>query len=331
LALTRTWQFSSDDVLLHALPIYHTHRQFVVTNVILRACALMSYLPKFDANEVVALLPRATAMMSVPTFYPRLLANPAFNRETASSIRLFISGSSPLLASTHEDFRFAPGCSPLQSGSVGAAGQANHDCHRRSVPSLEPHRSRRKSCEMRRRDCSGPLPPHADQLHDRGPGLGGNHPALQAGKHDEVMSGMNITDKRLAVIGFSRPYATSRHVFATVADKDILGLHNAGKLVDITDLNDEGKATIEDPETPQSARPCARTIRLKEKFDGAIEGALADGTVKNLSMQRFQADMSRRNRAGAQIGRRRGSHPPEGDQLAALRRPGSLSCASPLS
>lgn len=70
-------------------------------------------------------------------------------------------------------------------------------------------------------------------------------PALQAGKHDAVMTGMNITDKRLAVIGFSRPYATSRHVFATMGDREMLNLPKAGELIDITALNDAGKATIE--------------------------------------------------------------------------------------
>jgi octopine/nopaline transport system substrate-binding protein len=70
-------------------------------------------------------------------------------------------------------------------------------------------------------------------------------PALQAGKHDAVMTGMNITDKRLAVIGFSKPYATSRHVFATMNDRDILNLPKNGELIDITSLNDDGKGTIE--------------------------------------------------------------------------------------
>jgi octopine/nopaline transport system substrate-binding protein len=70
-------------------------------------------------------------------------------------------------------------------------------------------------------------------------------PALQAGKHDAVMTGMNITDKRLAVIGFSKPYATSRHVFATMTDRDILSLPRNGQLIDITALNDDGKSTIE--------------------------------------------------------------------------------------
>lgn len=70
-------------------------------------------------------------------------------------------------------------------------------------------------------------------------------PALNARKHDAVMSGMNITDKRLAVIGFSRPYATSRHVFATLTDSNILKLPRSGELVDITELSEPDKDTIE--------------------------------------------------------------------------------------
>lgn len=70
-------------------------------------------------------------------------------------------------------------------------------------------------------------------------------PGLNAKKHDAVMSGMNITDKRLAVIGFSRPYATSRHVFATATDADILKMPRTGELVDITQVSDPDKATIE--------------------------------------------------------------------------------------
>ncbi|KAB0266780.1 malonate--CoA ligase [Microvirga brassicacearum] len=122
LALTNIWRFSSDDVLLHALPIYHTHGLFVATNVILRAGASMIYLPKFDVDEVISLLPRATAMMGVPTFYTRLLAHPGFTREAASSIRLFISGSAPLLASTHEEFSARTGHAILERYGMTETG-----------------------------------------------------------------------------------------------------------------------------------------------------------------------------------------------------------------
>jgi malonyl-CoA/methylmalonyl-CoA synthetase len=102
--LKEYWRFSEGDVLLHALPIYHTHGLFVATNVTLAAGASMLFLPKFDADDVMRLLPRATAMMGVPTFYTRLLEHPALTRDYVGHIRLFISGSAPLLAETHREW-----------------------------------------------------------------------------------------------------------------------------------------------------------------------------------------------------------------------------------
>jgi len=100
--LARAWRFTPDDVLLHALPIYHTHGLFVATNVSLLAGASMHLLPKFDVDEIVRALPQATVMMGVPTFYTRLLADPRLSREMTAGMRLFISGSAPLLAQTHQ-------------------------------------------------------------------------------------------------------------------------------------------------------------------------------------------------------------------------------------
>jgi malonyl-CoA/methylmalonyl-CoA synthetase len=102
--LTREWRFSATDVLLHALPIYHTHGLFVATNCVLLAGASMIFLPKFDTDRVIEALPRASAMMGVPTFYTRLLDDPRFTRELAGHMRLFTSGSAPLLAETHRAF-----------------------------------------------------------------------------------------------------------------------------------------------------------------------------------------------------------------------------------
>ncbi len=104
LALRHIWHFSSTDVLLHALPIFHVHGLFVATNVCLAAGASMIFLPKFDAGEMIQLLPQATTMMGVPTFYTRLLARSDFTKDTARSIRLFISGSAPLLLQTFTEF-----------------------------------------------------------------------------------------------------------------------------------------------------------------------------------------------------------------------------------
>ncbi|MDR3462271.1 MAG: malonyl-CoA synthase, partial [Beijerinckiaceae bacterium] len=102
--LVETWRFTSADRLLHALPIYHTHGLFVATNVVLFSGASLIFLPKFDAAEVIAELEDATVMMGVPTFYTRLLDRPDFTAEVAENVRLFISGSAPLLAETHRDW-----------------------------------------------------------------------------------------------------------------------------------------------------------------------------------------------------------------------------------
>jgi malonyl-CoA/methylmalonyl-CoA synthetase len=103
-ALVAIWRFTAADRLLHALPVYHTHGLFVATNVVLFAGASMVFMPKFDAGTIIREMPGATAMMGVPTFYTRLLDRPDFTAETAKSIRLFTSGSAPLLAETHHEW-----------------------------------------------------------------------------------------------------------------------------------------------------------------------------------------------------------------------------------
>ena len=92
LSLVDYWRFTDKDVLIHALPIYHTHGLFVASNVTLFARASMIFLPKFDPDLIIKLMARATVMMGVPTFYTRLLQNPALNKETTKHMRLFISG-----------------------------------------------------------------------------------------------------------------------------------------------------------------------------------------------------------------------------------------------
>ncbi|MBB1491312.1 MULTISPECIES: malonyl-CoA synthase [unclassified Paracoccus (in: a-proteobacteria)] len=101
LALVEAWRFSASDVLIHALPIFHTHGLFVATNVVLLSGASMIFLPKFDPDRIFAAMPRATVLMGVPTFYTRLLEDRRLDRETTQGMRLFISGSAPLLADTH--------------------------------------------------------------------------------------------------------------------------------------------------------------------------------------------------------------------------------------
>jgi malonyl-CoA/methylmalonyl-CoA synthetase len=114
LTLTDVWRFTADDVLLHALPIFHTHGLFVATNVVLMAGASMLFLPRFDPDQVFAALPPATAMMGVPTFYTRLLQDERLTREACAHMRLFVSGSAPLLAETHRDWRARTGHAILE-------------------------------------------------------------------------------------------------------------------------------------------------------------------------------------------------------------------------
>jgi malonyl-CoA/methylmalonyl-CoA synthetase len=100
-ALVSAWRFTSADLLIHALPIFHTHGLFVACHVALFSDARILFLPKFDVDAVLAAMPRATAFMGVPTFYTRLLADPGLNAGTARRMRLFISGSAPLLPEIH--------------------------------------------------------------------------------------------------------------------------------------------------------------------------------------------------------------------------------------
>jgi malonyl-CoA/methylmalonyl-CoA synthetase len=108
------WRFSASDVLLHALPIYHTHGLFVATNVVLMSGASMIFLAKFDAADVMVRLADATVMMGVPTFYTRLLDQPGLTKPATAHMRLFISGSAPLLAETHEQWQHRTGHAILE-------------------------------------------------------------------------------------------------------------------------------------------------------------------------------------------------------------------------
>lgn len=107
--LVDLWQFTSDDVLLHVLPIFHTHGLFVASNVSLMAGGAMVFLPTFDLDHVFDALPNVTSLMGVPTFYTRLLGDDRFTKEASQHMRLFISGSAPLLAETHKAFEVRTG------------------------------------------------------------------------------------------------------------------------------------------------------------------------------------------------------------------------------
>ena len=120
--LAETWRFTADDVLVHALPIFHTHGLFVAGNVVLLAGARMIWMDRFDVEAVITALPRATSMMGVPTFYTRLLADPRLDRELAANMRLFISGSAPLLAETHRQFEARTGHAILERYGMTECG-----------------------------------------------------------------------------------------------------------------------------------------------------------------------------------------------------------------
>ena len=107
--LTELWRFTADDVLIHALPIFHTHGLFVAVNICLLSGAAMVFLPRFDLDAIVAAMPKATTMMGVPTFYTRLLDDPRLDAEMTANMRLFVSGSAPLLAETHTAFEARTG------------------------------------------------------------------------------------------------------------------------------------------------------------------------------------------------------------------------------
>ncbi len=120
LTLVDVWRFTSEDVLIHALPIYHSHGLFVAIHCVLLSFASMIFLPKFSAPQILAAMARreghlrGTVLMGVPTFYTRLLDEPNLTREACEKMRLFVSGSAPLLADTHRAFEEKTGHAILE-------------------------------------------------------------------------------------------------------------------------------------------------------------------------------------------------------------------------
>ena len=127
--LVRQWRLSRDDVLLHALPIFHTHGLFVAINTMLAVGGRMIFLRKFSPDQVIEFLPMATTMMGVPTFYTRLLDDPRFSRELVSDVRLFVSGSAPLLAETNEQFEKRTGHRILERYGMTETGMLASNPH----------------------------------------------------------------------------------------------------------------------------------------------------------------------------------------------------------
>ena len=112
--LEKSWEFSNNDVLLHMLPTYHTHGLLVACNLLAMVGGSMIFLPKFNVENALKWIPKATSMMGVPTYYTRLLDSPKFNKNISKNIRLFISGSAPLSADTHKMFKKRTGLSILE-------------------------------------------------------------------------------------------------------------------------------------------------------------------------------------------------------------------------
>ncbi|WP_342078526.1 malonyl-CoA synthase [Yoonia sp. SS1-5] len=108
-SLTDLWQITADDRLIHALPIFHTHGLFVALNTSLLAGAQVRFMAAFDVETIIAELTHGTLLMGVPTFYTRLLADARLNSDLVRKMRLFISGSAPLLAETHTAFETRTG------------------------------------------------------------------------------------------------------------------------------------------------------------------------------------------------------------------------------
>ncbi|GAA3063602.1 MULTISPECIES: AMP-binding protein [Actinomycetes] len=121
-ALLEAWQYTDQDRLIHALPIFHIHGLFVAANMTLVAGASFHWLPSFDAEAILDLMPTSTVLMGVPTFYTRLLASARLTPETCASMRLFVSGSAPLLASDHEAFEAATGHAILERYGMTETG-----------------------------------------------------------------------------------------------------------------------------------------------------------------------------------------------------------------
>ena len=109
LTLVDAWGFGEADVLLHALPLYHVHGLFVACNTALLAGAGLLFLPRFDAAQALEALPRVTAMMGVPTYYTRLLAQGELSAARCAGVRLFVAGSAPLLEQTFHEFEARTG------------------------------------------------------------------------------------------------------------------------------------------------------------------------------------------------------------------------------
>ena len=133
--LAQLWRFVPADVLVHALPIFHIHGLFVAINTVLAARASLILQPRFEPAAVLAALREATVLMGVPTFYTRLLQEPGLDRAACARMRLFVSGSAPLLAETHHQWRERTGHAILERYGMSETGMnASNPCEGERVP-----------------------------------------------------------------------------------------------------------------------------------------------------------------------------------------------------
>ncbi len=121
-ALSDVWRFTERDVLIHALPLNHVHGLFVATHPLMLAGGSIILQPRFEAPAVIAAMRRATVLMGVPTFYTRLLADPGFDRAATAAMRVFISGSAPLLEATFAAWRDRTGAAILERYGLTETG-----------------------------------------------------------------------------------------------------------------------------------------------------------------------------------------------------------------
>ena len=120
--LHEVWHWQAGDVLLHALPLFHIHGLFIAAHGALMNGSKMIFLSKFESASVIHHLPRSTIFMGVPTYYVRLLSDPQFDRSTCEKVRLFVSGSAPLLTETFDDFKQRTGHTILERYGMSETG-----------------------------------------------------------------------------------------------------------------------------------------------------------------------------------------------------------------
>jgi malonyl-CoA/methylmalonyl-CoA synthetase len=112
--LRRAWDWQPDDVLIHALPLFHVHGLFVACHCALLNGSRMLWLARFEPHAVIERLRRATVFMGVPTLYVRLLEEPALTRDACAGMRLFVSGSAPLRIETFRAWQARTGHTLLE-------------------------------------------------------------------------------------------------------------------------------------------------------------------------------------------------------------------------